>query len=139
MKKALLFIAALAVWLIGGSILMLLSDIYIHLAHPDGLTYGSFLLRELLFGLPDLMVLFGGYFVFGAALVISPYRRVIGGLLVASGVYFMWLSVTQPGVGNSMLMHVLINAWSIILGLTGLFGKQTKPSEPEPVIAAEPV
>lgn len=123
MKKPLLFLASILLWQIGMTIIGLGAVFYVAYAHPDGLSYGKFLLREVIFSLPDA-VLFGvWYMLFGAVIMISPYRKVTGALMFLEGLYYITRPLFVPDFSFSIYLCLLINGWMIIMGLIGFFGK----------------
>lgn len=124
MKGVLLLLLALAIWLVGGTIATMFGDYYMHQFHPDGLTYWGFIWRELLFGIPDLVVLSLQVVVYAYAMQVSPWRRTLGILMVMNGAYLLWGCVQGLEPSSSMLIHVVANVSSIIVGLVGIFIKQ---------------
>ena len=125
MKGILLLLLALVIWMVGGSIAMLVGDFYMHKFHPDGLTHWGFVWRAMLFGIPDFFVLASSFFIYSAALVVSPWRKTVGVVLLASGAFLLWRTSQGLDPTNSTLVHVVANASSIVVGLMGIFGKQT--------------
>ena len=123
MKKPLLFLASILLWQIGMTIIGLGAMLYIAYAHPDGLSYGKFLLREIIFALPDAMLFGGWYLFFGAVILISPYRKVTGVLMVLEGLYYITRPLFVPDFNSSIYLCLLMNGWMIIMGLAGFFSK----------------
>lgn len=58
MKKLLMFVLSLLSWFIGGSLLVIVGDIYVQFAHPGGMDFSLFSWRSILFAFPDMIFLF---------------------------------------------------------------------------------
>jgi len=142
MKKPLLFLASLALWIGGGIVLWLLGNIYVNFAHPDGLSYGKFMLREVLFGVPDVTLFFAPMMLYAGVVLLSPYRKITGVLLFLQGAYYIIKPFTVSDFGSSAYIQVLTCAWMMVMGIAGFFGKSydetNLPPATIPIPEAEP-
>lgn len=107
MRNFLRFIIALALWLIGGGALMLAGDIYMVNAHPDGLSYGRFLLREILFATPDLLLIYANVLLYMYIAKLTPYPKTTGVLLLAGTVNVIYSFISHPNANESPIIHWL--------------------------------
>ena len=123
MRGILLFVVAMLLLFIGAPFLQFISYIYIKLAHPDGLTYWGFIWRELLFGVPDLILLFSMFFLLGAAVMISPYRKAVSVVVLLLTFQMIWHCFHKTGEIESMPLNVVHIISGFLSALVGFFSK----------------
>jgi hypothetical protein len=125
MKKALLAVAALVLWVIGVTVATLLGDVYMAAIHPDGQTYATHFWRSIVFAIPDMLVLASHLFVSGGAVSLSPYPKVVAAPMLAWALYSVW-QLSTGGVlhGQSSVVHWVATLLALLFGVLGLFGKR---------------
>lgn len=123
MKGLLLLLLALVVWCIGGTLAVMIGDFWFRWLFSGVTTTWGYVWRWALLSPIHIIVLSASYYVVGFALVVSPYRKVVAIIALACALMNLWGSLTDLGVGQSLLVHIVGNAIIIYLSVIALISK----------------